>query len=149
MRYLTLTRFAYLEACVLGRITMEFHLPIYTLERPWRFNQVQTSCIPEGDYLLKPHKSEKFPAAWEVTGVSGRTAILIHPANAVKELQGCIAPGLEYSILKAPNALKYQGRVGASRAAYARLDTWIKSMAEPVTLRIRSERSRLIAEEHV
>lgn len=65
----------------------------YTIELPWRNNEVNRSCIPEGTYVLKRRYSTKFRWHLEVKDVPGRSYILIHPANhAERELRGCIAP---------------------------------------------------------
>lgn len=65
----------------------------YTIELPWRDNQPRVSCIPEGHYPLIKRFSSKFKNHLMVNNVPGRDLILIHPANnALKELQGCIAP---------------------------------------------------------
>ena len=65
----------------------------FTIELPWRENTKRVSCIPEGDYELKPRYSEKFKHHLALQNVPNRSLILIHPANdANKELQGCIAP---------------------------------------------------------
>jgi len=65
----------------------------HTIELPWRDNQRQVSCIPEGRYRLYRHE---FPTQGDQLGIAdvpGRSAILIHAANdALRELRGCIAP---------------------------------------------------------
>lgn len=67
----------------------------YTIELPWRNNEPNRSCIPEGTYVLKRRYSLKFRWHLEVKDVPGRSYILIHPANhAARELKGCIAPVL-------------------------------------------------------
>jgi hypothetical protein len=67
----------------------------YTIELPWRNNEVNRSCIPEGTYVLKRRYSTKFRWHIEIKDVPGRSYILIHPANhAARELKGCIAPVL-------------------------------------------------------
>ena len=67
----------------------------YTIELPWRNNELNRSCIPEGTYVLKRRYSQKFRWHIEVKDVPGRSYILIHPANhAARELKGCIAPVL-------------------------------------------------------
>ncbi len=78
-----------------------------TLERPWQANQTSVSCIPEGVYTLKKRRSGvverstggKYLEGWEVTGVPGRTYIMIHPANTIDQLEGCIATGLSTGVL--------------------------------------------------
>ena len=66
---------------------------VETLELPWKENQRNISCIPEGEYEIKKRHSKKFKEHFHITGVPGRSWILIHVANFVRELRGCIAPG--------------------------------------------------------
>ena len=69
-----------------------------TIELPWKQNRRRISCIPEGEYFLQKRYSNKFQWHIEVCGVSGRSYILLHPANnARKELNGCIAPVTQHS----------------------------------------------------
>jgi len=76
-----------------GQIECNGKLICKTIELPWKDNQKRVSCIPEGKYLLKKRYSAKFKWHIEITGVLNRGAILFHPANnAVKELNGCVAP---------------------------------------------------------
>ncbi len=76
-----------------GQVEFNGKLICNTIELPWRFNQKRVSCIPEGKYLLSKRYSAKFKWHIEITGVLDRGAILFHPANnALKELNGCIAP---------------------------------------------------------
>lgn len=71
-----------------------------SIELPWRNNEHQVSCIPEGRYELLIRYSEKFKWHLQLKNVKDRDLILIHPANdARKELKGCIAP---VSILESP-----------------------------------------------
>ena len=73
----------------------------YTLENPWLYNAPETSCIPPGVYKLHQRLSPiverttrgKFNVGWEVSGVPGRSYIMIHPGNYDKDTQGCILPG--------------------------------------------------------
>lgn len=65
----------------------------YTIELPWKANQRNVSCIPEGKYDLKLRYSIRFKWHLHLINVSNRELILFHPANhALKELKGCIAP---------------------------------------------------------
>lgn len=66
----------------------------YSIERPWLDNKKNESCIPEGEYIVKPYSSEKYPDVWEVCDVEGRTYILIHVANWAHDVKGCIGVGL-------------------------------------------------------
>ena len=65
----------------------------HTIELPWRANKRNISCIPERRYEMVTRYSKRFKSHLLVKGVKNRRLILIHPANnALKELEGCIAP---------------------------------------------------------
>lgn len=114
---------------------------IFTLERPWvpaspyraddwiPCGRKGVSCVPPGRYLLVPHNSEAHPHTVALVNPDlwvyhldadvpasqrnfARTAVLIHPANYVSELRGCIAPGWSRGPV---------GEVGESRRAFAQL----------------------------
>ena len=62
-----------------------------TVERPWKDNIVNVSCIPKGTYLCKNnHDSPKFGKTISVKNVVGRTDILMHVGNFVEDSLGCI-----------------------------------------------------------
>ncbi|MGB3343998.1 MAG: DUF5675 family protein [Aequorivita sp.] len=76
-----------------GTLTLNGHFVCFTIELPWKENEINFSCIPEGTYPLKARYSPKFLNHLEVKKVHNRSLILIHPANnAILELRGCIAP---------------------------------------------------------
>lgn len=65
-----------------------------TCEDDWLNNVPRTSCIPAGTYTLvrsiwHKHGIETF----EVTGVPGRSRILIHYGNTEEDVEGCILVG--------------------------------------------------------
>ena len=65
----------------------------HTLERPWRGNQPNESCIPGGDYTCVRRVSQRFGSTFEVRDVPGRTDILFHRGNFVADTHGCILVG--------------------------------------------------------
>ena len=67
-----------------------------TMERPWLDNKRNVSCIPPGEYKCVPHTGTKFKNVWRLENVPDRSAILIHAANYVHEIEGCIAVGMGY-----------------------------------------------------
>lgn len=103
---IVIERFNYASDGTFGRLRVG-DLELFTCEQPWNGNTKGSSCIPEGMYELSLRSSPivqrtsggEFDEGWEVTGVFGRTYIMIHPANWPHELQGCIAPGMEYQII--------------------------------------------------
>ena len=76
-----------------GKLECEGKLICNTIELPWKKNERRVSCVPEGKYFLQKRYSKKYQWHIEVLSVKGRSGILFHPANnAMKELNGCIAP---------------------------------------------------------
>lgn len=100
---LLLERFAYTPVGAFGRLFCDdLDFDCFTIERPWVNNQRMVSCIPEGDYTLRWHNSPTFGRvlAFVGNGVtiapgpdSKRSAILIHAANTIDDLKGCIGLG--------------------------------------------------------
>lgn len=126
---LYLNRFAYLPGCTLGRISCGAFpaavTSICTLERPWiRWapgpgGDPEDSCVPDGEYLLIPHNTQAKPQTFELVnpllGVYdtkpqdqcwGRDQILIHVANFVHQLQGCIAVGRQFKWTTIPEMVQ-------------------------------------------
>lgn len=68
-----------------------------TLELPDRGNQRRISCIPEGEYWVEKRKSRKYGDHFHVRGVPNRSLILLHNANFVEQLLGCVAVGLAHT----------------------------------------------------
>ena len=89
-------------------------LRVFTGELPWRNNEPNLSCIPEGLYLCRLTFSPHFrKLLYEVTGVKGRTGIRIHSANFMgdrtlglkSQLYGCIALGEKFGTMDGQRAL--------------------------------------------
>ena len=108
----TLARFAYSPWGTFGVLRFD-DFKCFTVERPNLGNQPNISCIPEGTYPLRPryYNRGNYPA-YEVCNVPGRSAILIHVANTMDEVQGCVAPGTNLGYIKGKWA------VSASRSAF-------------------------------
>lgn len=70
-----------------GKVLNEF-----TLELPWKNNEVNISCIPTGTYhcSIKPFHST---TQYEVLNVPGRSGIFIHTGNYYHDSMGCIILG--------------------------------------------------------
>ena len=72
-----------------------------SMERPWKDNKNDESCIPAGLYRLKKRVSPivdktsggEFKEGWEVTDVQGRTFIMFHVGNYVRNSNGCVLIG--------------------------------------------------------
>lgn len=114
----TLTRFAYLNSCVLGQLTFG-SLTLATIELPWRPDldgpggEFKRSCVPDGLYTIRPRISPKhhlhYALVNEALGVYyaaadipkgqdfGRSEVLIHIGNSTRDIEGCIAVGAHHA----------------------------------------------------
>lgn len=89
---LVLTR-TYFPEGTNGKLVYQGRLICYTIELPYKNNQPQVSCIPEGEYFIEKRYSKRFGWHFEILDIPNRSLILFHPANnALTELRGCIAP---------------------------------------------------------
>lgn len=65
------------------------------LERGWRGNISNVSCIPAGTYNVVYEYSDKFEKMlWEIKDVPNRSETKFHAANYWRSLNGCVALGL-------------------------------------------------------
>jgi hypothetical protein len=134
---LHLVRFAYLDNCTIGWLDAD-SIKLATIERPWIRNNAgpggkrRESCVPDGQYVLRPHTSDRFPDTYalvnpdlgiwyqpdEIPGGQawGRSAILIHAGNRVSDVIGCIAVGLRHTFFGGEHAvLESQKALGQLR----------------------------------
>lgn len=91
-----LTRYYQDDNQTLGlfKINNVIHTPVFTIERPWKDNKSDVSCIPIGTYDVTFLSTPKFPSGvYQLQNVPGRVGIDIHAANKASELEGCIAVG--------------------------------------------------------
>jgi hypothetical protein len=98
MNRLSLIRTASTTTQTLGRLSVidpqgKTIFSCVTLELPWLNNQRRISCIPPGTYRIRPRVSQKYGLHLHILNVPNRDWILIHEANFVHQLQGCIAVG--------------------------------------------------------
>lgn len=146
---LELVRLGYLPTATLGlwRVGAE---RFQAIERPWipdpdgPGGEAQQSCIPDGRYILRPWESPKFGPVYlfeahelgvyateKPAGAKyGRTHVLLHAANEVAELLGCVAPGMRAGILNGKHWLH------ESRKALARISELLgRTDVHSVTIR--------------
>jgi len=70
---------------------------VVTLERPWKNNRRNVSCIPDGEYECTLTYSQKFGLyTYGVNDVPGRSGIIFHVGNTVKDTRGCILVGSRF-----------------------------------------------------
>jgi len=71
----------------------------FTIEPPWKNNAIFVSCIPPGDYILRPGTSPRVGECLRVENVPHREGILFHAGNFASETHGCILPGLRIGFM--------------------------------------------------
>lgn len=81
-----------------GRLFDGARLICYTLEPPWMNNEQFVSCIPPGVYRAVWQKSPGHGWCYGLLNVPGRTEILFHAGNYLRDTEGCILPGLSRAI---------------------------------------------------
>lgn len=82
-----------MDDCTLGILTYG-DFKCFTLELPWKNNEVNVSCIPRVlGYKGEKHESPANGDVIAITNVHNRTYIQIHAANFLRQLKGCIAVG--------------------------------------------------------
>lgn len=124
---LILQRTSHATDCTQGTLQLPAGSVLHTLELPWIPNpgapggEPNVSCVPAGTYQLERHNTLKHPKSFALVnpelGVihepdpdypQARVACLIHVANRVRDLEGCIGVGLECTtgcIMKSRSAL--------------------------------------------
>lgn len=134
---LVLERFSYAPTETEGQLFVA-NYTFASLEPPWipykdLGGKPFASCVPDGTYALAPFKRVKdgsdsyvlintalgvFPEEESMRGAGeGRYACLIHAANFVFQLVGCIAPGMSRGILKNNGSGSYERAVLSSNDA--------------------------------
>jgi hypothetical protein len=71
-----------------------------TAEDDWLNNKPGVSCIPPGRYLCRRTIFQKHNLpTFEITGVPGRSLILLHPGNTEEDVEGCVLLGRRFGSL--------------------------------------------------
>ncbi len=81
--------------CIRGVLVIDGHA-FQILERPWRDNQSNVSCIPARTYtcrFMRRSSSGKYRNVYWLQDVGGRFGILIHSGNIVSHTLGCLIIG--------------------------------------------------------
>lgn len=98
-----------------------------TGEDDWLDNRSQVSCIPAGLYVCRRtvhHKTGE--PTFEITGVPGRSRILIHPGNTEEDVMGCVMVGTDFGCRTVPDEdapgqpARLKWGVSGSRVAFER-----------------------------
>jgi len=85
-----------------------------TLEPPWKMNERNVSCIPAGQYKIHSWESARFGKCYSLLDVPGRTNILFHAGNTVRDTTGCILLGEKWGFLNGERAILHSRHAVAS-----------------------------------
>ena len=95
---LLLIRNTFSKESILGELFLNGELICDTLENPWKDNQRNISCIPEGEYPVRLRLARESASRdylhLLVQDVPNRDWILFHRGNTAKDTSGCILVGL-------------------------------------------------------
>lgn len=89
----TVLRVELSEEHTIGILYVDGEVVCWTMELPWRGNKKNVSCIPPGMYVATKIASEEYGHTLWVDGVPGRSDIIFHIGNSVKDTRGCILLG--------------------------------------------------------
>lgn len=127
-----------------GVMTLSDGTVLFSMECPWRDNQNKVSCVPPGKYDLIPYMSPRHGATWYLKndflqvgdGNTVRSYCELHSANWARQLEGCIAFGLEEFPLLDPATNTVSAAVEESVAAIDLLRKELGEMSTGHTLTI-------------
>tara|TARA_R110001583_G_scaffold22800_10_gene85133 strand:+ start:305 stop:739 length:435 start_codon:yes stop_codon:yes gene_type:complete len=95
---LLLIRDTFTENSTIGELFLNGERMCDTLENPWKDNQRNISCIPEGEYKVRLRLARESATRdylhLLVQDVPNRDWILFHRGNSAKDTSGCILVGL-------------------------------------------------------
>lgn len=91
-----ITRLEQTERGTLGQILVDGKVVCYSLELPWKDNEVNVSCIPTGEYPCRLEYSPRYKRdLFEIKEVPGRSEVKFHKGNYLSDIRGCVLVGTE------------------------------------------------------
>ena len=143
---LTLTRFCYSPDMGTFGLLEAPNFQCHTVEDPWNHNEKGKSCIPDGVYQAKrtsrPKHGNTFVLINEELGIAEfpklgmRDSCLIHVANTILDVEGCIGLG------ERNGCLGSLWSVLDSRRAFARFMAYTKDVDEFMLTIVQSNGAR-------
>lgn len=98
MKVFKLIRICSTPEAMFGVLLAEDRPLCLTLERPWKNNEHDVSCVPKGEWLNKRVDSPKFGNTFEML-VTGRDKILYHKGNTFLDSHGCVILGSKFGVV--------------------------------------------------
>jgi len=94
---LLLIRDTFTDKSVLGKLYCNAEFIAHTLELPWKDNQKNISCIPNGQYSCKIRLARESATRdyvhLQVKDIHNRSFVLFHRGNYPSDSKGCILTG--------------------------------------------------------
>jgi hypothetical protein len=113
--------------CIIGKMYVNGAELCYTLELPWKDNQQNVSCIPQGSYGGFVRTDGKIGWRIELSGVPGnRQNVQIHVGNYPQDTKGCVLIGTGYS----------NNAVRDSQTARSKLEAAYKKAGSPLDIQV-------------
>ena len=132
MTNLHLRRTAYDEAGTPGLLFVNDTRVACTLELPWKTNQVDISCIPEGIFRCEYRDSPSKGRRIHVLDIEGRDHCMFHSGNWCRQILGCILPGLAFR----PYDKNEDMMVESSKPALRKLEALVPDDGSDIALTI-------------
>lgn len=89
------------------------------MEPPWKNNQKNESCIPEGDYSAVRFDSPRYGHTLKLINVPDRSDIIFHTGNNANDTDGCILTGSGFADWNKSVAIV------DSKTAFAEFQSWL------------------------
>jgi hypothetical protein len=99
MKLLTLTRCISSDKGTFGALCDGDKPLCVTCELPWKDNRTGESCVPIGTYETVRFQSPSKGDVFLLKDVPDREMIEIHMGNTIRDIEGCILPGMSFGIL--------------------------------------------------
>jgi len=121
-----------------GGLTLPDGWSCVTVELPWVDNKRGVSCIPAGTYSMHMRESGvvgrttkwRYKYGWHIEDVPGRSLIMIHVANSIYDLDGCIGLGRDFARWGVnPQTHHYDASAPEIRTVSHSLDTFTEFMS--------------------
>jgi len=109
MRVLELVRLEETDHGTFGVLKVDKVVCCFTLEPSDKLNAQNISSIPAQQYTCRLHQSQHHGLTYLVESVPGRSGIMFHPGNWVKDTEGCILLGDKVGKLKGDRAVLNSG----------------------------------------
>ncbi len=113
------------EKCIQGYLFVNSKAIAYTMELPWKDNEVNISAIPKGKYSGIIRYDKKDGWRIQLENVPDRTGVQIHIGNYTSEIQGCTLVGLTVDTEKC--------KLVKSKEAYEKLKEAFYGSSSPIS----------------